>query len=140
MFNYPTYEIPITEDDIKECKKYLPSLKDDLKRIISRLDIIDSNIKEKHKEDISCICDALGKLSELVDNASRYEDTINRIHTNAKFGSVPRDISKYQGKSKEEIDKMFDDDLDNGVLIPTDYKRIMEQFNRDNEEGQNDNL
>ena len=44
---------------------------------------------------------------------------------------VPSDISKYKGKSKEEIFGMFDEDIDNNILRPTDYKRIMDEFNNE---------
>lgn len=140
VFDYPIQEEYVEKEDIDECKKYLPTLKENIKRIINRLDDIDCNIKNKLREDICYICEALEKLIELIDNSGNYKDTLDRNPIKITSRLVPRDISKYKGKSKEEIDKMFDEDLDNDVLIPTDYNRIMEQFNRDNEEEQNDNL
>lgn len=71
---------------------------------------------------------------ELIDNADKYKDSIERRYLKITERIVPPDISKYKGKSKEEIDSMYAEDLANNNLRPIDYKRIIDEYNNDNKE------
>lgn len=131
IFNYPENDKYLLNEDIVECKKYLPALKDDLSRFIIHIDKIDEIVKNKFESDLLYIRTALEKLIELIDKSNNYEDSIERNYVKTTFKYIPPDISKYKGKSKEEIDKMFDEDLNNNELRPIDYKRIMDEFNNE---------
>ena len=130
-FYYPDIEKYIRFDDVKEHKKHLIDLKDEILNFIKNIDDIDDTIKEKFENDLSYIKSALNKILELINNASQYKDSINRSYFKASTKIVPPDISVYKGKSREEIDSMFDEDLGNSDLRPTDYKRIMDEFNNE---------
>lgn len=131
IFHYPEIEKYIRFDDVNDHKKYLMDLKDNLSNFIKRLDNIDDIIKDKFEKDLLCIQSALKKMIELIDNADKYEDSIKRRYWKVTEKIVPPNISKYKGKGKEEIDRMFDKDVENDNLRPTDYKRIMDEFNNE---------
>ena len=130
-FYYSMLDNCVRNSDIDECRNNLPEIKKDLTRFIKALDDIDEIIKNKHQIHLSYIRVSLEKLIELIDNSGNYMDSIKRNHIQVSFRTHQRDISKYQGKSMGEIDKMFDEDLCNGVLLPIDYKRIMDEFNNE---------
>ena len=131
VFSNPIQEKFISIDDIVECKKYLPSFKNDLQNFIKHLDSINVSFADVMENDLSYIRIALEKLIYLIDNANIYNDSIERNYEKTTFNSIPRDISKYKGKSKEEIDKLFDEDIEKNILRPIDYKRIMDEFNNE---------
>lgn len=130
-FYYPHIEKYIRFDDIDECKKYLISFKEHLLDFIKKLESNDAVVKEKIRNDLPYVRAALEKLIDLIDNASKYKDSIKRRHWNMTEKIDPPDISKYKGKSKEEIDKLFDEDIEKNILRPIDYKRIMDEFNNE---------
>lgn len=131
VFSNPIPEKWISIEDIDECKRYLPSFKSDLQNFIKHLDGLDISFTDVMKNDLLHIRNAIEKLIDLIDNAYNYKDSIERNHVKTTINYIPRDISKYKGKTKEEIDKMFDEDIDNNILRPTDYKRIMDEFNNE---------
>ena len=132
IFHYPDIEKYIRFDDVEEHKKHLIDLKDKLLKFIKRLDNIDDTIKEKFKNDLLYIQLALNKMIELIDNADKYKDSIERRYWKMTERIVPPDISKYKGKSKKEKDSMFAEDLDNNILRPIDFKRIIDEYNDEN--------
>ena len=124
-FHYPTLENCVRTSDIDVCRKNLPKLKDDLLNFIEQLKGVDDILRKRFSNDLSYIHEALEKLICLIDNASNYRDSINRNYLKMSFGTAQIDLSKYNNKSKEEIDIMFKDDLYNNKLLPADYKRII---------------
>ena len=139
IFHYLDIEKYIRFDDVEEHKKHLIDLKDELLKFIKRLDNIDDTIKEIIKNDLPYIQLALNKMIELIDNADKYKDSIERRYWKITERIVPPDISKYKGKSKEEIDSMFAEDIENNILRPKHYTSIMKQYEKDKEEDQNGN-
>ena len=131
VFCNPIEKSKICIEDIEECKRYLSSFKVDLQNFIKHISNIDDAVVERLENDLSYIRIALEKLISLIDNANNYKDSIERNYVKTTINYIPRDISKYKGKSKEEIDKMFDEDLNNNELRPIDYKRIMDEFNNE---------
>ena len=131
VFSNPVQEKWISIEDIDECKRYLPSFKSDLQNFIMHLDELDVSFTDVMKNDLLHIRNAIEKLIDLIDNAHNYKDSIERNYVKTTINYIPRDISKYKGKTKEEIDKMFDEDIDNNILRPIDYKRIMDEFNNE---------
>lgn len=131
VFSNPVQEKWISIEDIDECKRYLPSFKSDLQNFIKHLDELDVSFTDVMKNDLLHIRNAIEKLIDLIDNAHNYKDSIERNYVKTTINYIPRDISKYKGKTKEDIDKMFDEDIDNNILRPTDYKRIMDEFNNE---------
>ena len=103
-------------------------------KFIDRIDKIDDTIKKQFENDLLYIRTALEKLIELIDKSNNYKDSIERNYVKTTFKYLPLDISKYKGKSKEEIDSMFAEDIGNNILRPIDYKRIIDEYNNDNKQ------